>query len=396
MGRISRRDFVAITALAGLTAFSRRVAAPAVAQTDTIKIGAVLPLSGSLRAFGPMARVGLELAAAQINGANGIKGRQIEILFRDDKTDPQTANQLARSLIQQDQVLAIAGPVTSSARNAMANTMERLKTPLLYATDYEGGTCGRYLFFFDMVPNQSADPLMRYLFEHVGKTFYMLGADYVWPRKMFQASRAVVQGLGGKVLGERFVPLSPLQDYSAIIGDIAAKSPAVVVLALPGRIHVGFLDQARARGLLGSLGVGILADLQTYADAFPVQKGEEMYACVPFVATDSAPGVSRFVAELRRYEKGNATPSSYTMTHYNALMALKTALEASGEVSREAAVEGLSGLTYTIPTGESTINANNHHSTFNAYISKAEGNSVRVIEALGAIEPKPGCSLKSK
>jgi branched-chain amino acid transport system substrate-binding protein/urea transport system substrate-binding protein len=54
--------------------------------------------------------------------------------------------------------------------------------------------------------------------------------------------------------------------------------------------------------------------------------------------------------------------SFYVMTHYDALMALKAGLEKSGEVSREAAVDGMAGLTYEVPTGSSTITPEDHHS----------------------------------
>lgn len=220
----------------------------------------------------------------------------------------------------------------------------------------------------------------------------MLGADYVWPRKMFEACRIVLGGLGAEISGKRFVPLHEVQDYSSLIGDIRKKRPDVLVLALPGRVHVAFVEQARKAGLLAALSVGVLADLQTYAQTFAVHEGERMYACVPFVATGAAPGVRRFVADAAPFMTATAAPTSYTMTHYDALMALRAALEGAGEVSREAALEGLPGLRYPIPTGESVINSANHHSTLDAYISKAVGSQVEVVEDLGAIAPKPGCA----
>ena len=284
------------------------------------------------------------------------------------------------------------GPITSSAREAVAPIIEEQKTPLLYATKYEGGACSRHLFFFHMVPNQSAAPLMRYLVRQGEKSFFMVGADYVWPRKMFEACRTVLTTLGADASGKRFVPLDEVQDYSSLIGDIRKKQPDVLVLALPGRVHVAFLEQARKAGLLAALSLGVLADLQTYAPTFAVREGERMFACVPFVATGSAPGIRRFVADVMPFMKAAAVPTSYTMTHYDALMALRAALEGAGEVSREAALEGLPGLRYPIPTGESVINSANHHSTLKAYISKAEGNRVEVVKDLSALAPKPGCA----
>src|SRR5690606_26319561 len=170
MINISRRQFMgAIGATAAASTFSM----PAIALGKTIRIGAVQPFSGGLELFGNQAKMGLDLAAAEINAAGGLLGHPVEILYEDNKTDPKTSVERARKLIERDEVMAISGPITSSARDAMAATMERGKTPLFYATNYEGGICNRYLFSFNTVPNQDTAPLIPYLKEiGVGDSYY--------------------------------------------------------------------------------------------------------------------------------------------------------------------------------------------------------------------------------
>ena len=133
---LPRRDFVRTVALSGLAAGT--LGFPRLARAATVKVGAALPFSGGLELFGEQARLGLDLAAAEINAAGGILGQQVEIVYEDNKTDPKTSNERARKLIQSDEVIAVTGPITSAARDAMAGTMERFETPLLYATNYEG------------------------------------------------------------------------------------------------------------------------------------------------------------------------------------------------------------------------------------------------------------------
>ena len=276
-----------------------RLGFPHIARAATVKVGAALPFSGGLELFGEQARLGLDLAAAEINAAGGILGQQVEIVYEDNKTDPKTSNERARKLIQSDEVIAVTGPITSAARDAMAGTMERFKTPLLYATNYEGGGCNRYLFFFNTVPNQDAAPLIRYMNGRFGTSYYMFGADYVWPRKMFEASRAVIDELGGTILGEEYVPLFTVKDYASIIKKIADSGAEILVFALPGVDGVTFIRQAEEFGLLQKLTVGFLGFTETYLGAFGEGKGEGMYACVPFVASDPAPGVQDFVGRIR-------------------------------------------------------------------------------------------------
>jgi ABC-type branched-subunit amino acid transport system substrate-binding protein len=104
-----------------------------------IKVGAVLPFSGGVELYGNQAKLGLDLAAKEINATGGILGRPLTILYEDDKTDPEVAEKATRQLIERDGVLAVVGPITSRNLNAITATIERAKTPLLFRNvDKEG------------------------------------------------------------------------------------------------------------------------------------------------------------------------------------------------------------------------------------------------------------------
>jgi urea transport system substrate-binding protein len=174
---ITRRAFMATTGATAISAF----AMPSIAAGKTIKVGAVQPFSGGLELFGNQAKMGLDLAVSEINSAGGILGHPVELIYEDNKTDPKTSVERAKKLILKDEVIAVSGPITSAARDAMVQTVERGKTPLLYATNYEGGMCNDYLFSFNTVPNQDTAPLIPYLKDvGIGDSYYMFGADYVW------------------------------------------------------------------------------------------------------------------------------------------------------------------------------------------------------------------------
>jgi hypothetical protein len=132
----------------------------------------------------------------------GILGRPVEVIYEDDKTDPLVAMDATRKLIERDGVLAVVGPITSRNLNAIAPMMESMKTPLLYATNYEGGKCSRYIFSFSTVPNQELAQLLPYMNRTFGNTYFLLGADRVWPHKMFEATEPIISNLGGHVVGK--------------------------------------------------------------------------------------------------------------------------------------------------------------------------------------------------
>jgi len=85
-----------------------------------------------------------------------------------------------------------------------------------------------------------------------------------------------------------------------------------------------------------------------------------------------------------------ATVSNYVMTHYNALIAVKAAIEKAGKVDKEALVDALGGLSIKSPTGPVTI-GKDHHATMNLFIAKTKGSDLVTVRALGEIAPESGC-----
>lgn len=388
MTQITRRNLlVTASAAAAVSSFSM----PSIAAGKTIKIGAVQPFSGGLELFGKQAQMGLDLAAAEINAAGGIMGHSVEVLYEDNKTDPKTSVERARKVIQRDEVMAVSGPITSAARDAMAGTMKRMKTPLLYATNYEGGICDRYLFSFNTVPNQDTAPLIPYLKDAgIGDSYYMFGADYVWPRNMFKAANAMISKVGGTSVGEEYTPFG-VKDFSSVIRKIADSGAKILLFALPGADGITFIKQAEEFGLMDKVTIAFLGFAETYLGAFGAGKGEGMYAGLPMVANSSEAGVQEFVSKIRKREGDDAIVSFYVMTHYNSLMAVKAGIEKAGKVDKESLIDGMSGLSFDIPTGKAMITAEDHHVAMNMYIGKTGGGTLNVEKALGLIEPSKQC-----
>jgi len=390
MAKLTRRGFLAGTAAVGALAASKFPAPAIAASHGSIKIGAVQPFSGGLELFGNQAKLGLDLAAKEINAAGGILGHKLEIKYEDNKTDPKTSVERVTSLIRRDKVLALSGPITSNARDAMAPTVKRMKTPLLYATNYEAGACDRYLFSFNTVPNQELEKLLPAMHERAGTSYYMFGADYVWPQKMFQAAEAIVAGMSGKTVGKEFTPWG-VKEFAPVIRRIKDSGAKVLVFALPGADGITFIKQAEDLGLMKDVTVAFLGFAETYLGAFGAGKGQNMWVTVPFAASSDEAGVKDFVARIRA-DAGNDVPiSHYVMTHYNSMMALKDALEKAGKVDKEALIDGLEGLNFDTPTGPASIGAADHHVTMNMYLAKTEGTGLKIVNPLGKLAPKAGC-----
>jgi branched-chain amino acid transport system substrate-binding protein/urea transport system substrate-binding protein len=152
---------------------------------------------------------------------------------------------------------------------------------------------------------------------------------------------------------------------------------------------LNFIPQADDRGLFKSTTVAFLGLSETDLGIFG-GKGQNMFVVVPFVATGSIPAVKAFVAKVRAEACADAVVSNYVMTHYNALIAMKAAIEKAGKVDKEAMIDALEGLMIKSPTGPVTM-GKNHHATMSLFLAKTQGRDLVTVRALGAIAPDPGC-----
>jgi urea transport system substrate-binding protein len=356
---------------------------------EPIRVGAVLPFSGGVELYGQQAKLGLDLALKDINAAGGILGRSVEVIYADDKTRPASAVTAVHELIERDGVVAVVGPITSQNLNAIAPVAASLKTPLLYATNFEGGKCDRYVFSFSTVPNQDLGQLLPYMSKTFGNSYFLLGADRVWPHQMFDIAQPLIEKLGGKVVGKQYT-LGTETDFTALIEQVAAAKAKVLLFALKGD-GMDFIRQADDRGLFKDTTVAFLGLSEVDLGIFR-GKGQNMFTVVPSVATSEDPAVKAFVARVRADAGAEAVVSNYVVTHYNTLIALKAAIEKAGKVDKEAIVDALAGLVITSPTGPVTIDQN-HYATMNMFIAKTEGRDLVTVRALGEIAPQPGCKL---
>jgi urea transport system substrate-binding protein len=354
--------------------------------SDTpIRIGALLPFSGGVELYGKQAKLGIDLAAQQINSEGGILGRPLQVIYADDGTRPHIALNRAHELIEEDKVLAVIGPITSQNLNAVAPTMQAEKTPLIYAANYEGGQSGRYFFALSTVPNQEVDQLLPYMRKMFGEKLYLLGADRVWPRKMFAAADPVLSDIGATVVGKEYTT-GQEKDYTSLIDRVSDSQANVLLLAWKGDGLEQFIAQASERALFKKVAVAFLGLSETDLPLFH-GKAENMCVAVPFVAKDDTPGARSFVEKARAQAGGDAVISNYVFTHYNAVMAVKAALEKAGKVDKEGMVDALEGLAFDTPTGVVTI-GKNHHSTMNMFLAKADQDALVTIKSLGEIEPE--------
>lgn len=404
-----KSDITSMTSAAATSAASnptrRRVLAGAVAGASTmgfplfvraaapIKLGILLPYSGGLELFGQQGEQGVRMAVEEFNTAGGVLGRQIEIVTADDKTDPKTAVERAGQLIRRDKVSAIVGPVTSANRDAIKSTIERGKTPLLYATDYEGGVCSPYMACYSALPAHYVNPLVPYLTKLAGKDagFYLFGADYVWPQKMNVAIKAAVLREGGRVVGEEYTPFG-VKDFAPTLRKIADSGAKVVVLTLPGADGVTFVKQFVAAGLKDKVRIAFMGFNENYLPGFSGSEADGIVTCSHFISSLDRPEAKDFMARQKKRFGEKATVSFYVDAHYGITRFYLEAMKKAGTDKADAVMKAMGGLKLTVGNGEVSVREDDRHVNLNMLISEARNGELKMLDYVGPIKASSQCA----
>ena len=132
-GNLDRRRFLRLTALSGAAALGGCTASSAPAGTPPIKLGYVSPQSGSLSSFGNADAFVVDGVRRALRGGLKVGGRThpVEILVRDSQSDPRRAGEVARELINRDQVTMLLTASTTGTTNPVADVCEQSGTPCI-------------------------------------------------------------------------------------------------------------------------------------------------------------------------------------------------------------------------------------------------------------------------
>ena len=217
---------------------------PAAPSGEPVRIGILFSNSGPAGIFGPPTANIAEMIEEDITAAGGINGRPVETFLADDATDPAVGRQAMEQLIDSDNVDVVLGTHSSATRQAAKPLAEDANVLYIYAALYEGGECSSVMFNTGEVPSQQLAPVIPWMMEQTGgQTWFLLGNDYVWPRRSFELARQYIEGAGGEVVGEEYVPLGT-QDFSSVAQTIAGSGADLIFPALVGGDAIAFETQA--------------------------------------------------------------------------------------------------------------------------------------------------------
>ncbi|MBL1404410.1 MAG: urea ABC transporter substrate-binding protein [Rhizobiales bacterium] len=242
-----------LTALAAISMIT--VSATMAMAADTIKIGVLHSLSGTMAISETTLKDTVELLIDQQNAKGGLLGKQLEAVVVDPASDWPLFAEKARELLTVSKVDVIFGSWTSVSRKSALPVLEELNGLMFYPVQYEGEESSKNVFYTGAAPNQQAIPATDYFLEELGvEKFALLGTDYVYPRT---TNKILEQYLKDKGIdaSDIFVNYTPFghSDWSKIVADVVALGAdgkkVGVISTINGDANIGFYKELAAAGI---------------------------------------------------------------------------------------------------------------------------------------------------
>jgi urea transport system substrate-binding protein len=230
------------------------VAGTATAQ-DTIKVGILHSLSGTMAISETTLKDVMLMLIEQQNKKGGLLGKKLEAVVVDPASNWPLFAEKARELITKEKVAAVFGCWTSVSRKSVLPVFKELNNILFYPVQYEGEESERNVFYTGAAPNQQAIPAVDYLAkEEKVKRWVLAGTDYVYPRTTNKILEAYLKSKGVKP-EDIMINYTPFghSDWQTIVAEIkkfgSAGKKTAVVSTINGDANVPFYKELGNQGV---------------------------------------------------------------------------------------------------------------------------------------------------
>ena len=387
-----RRVLKAIAASAGVAALPARFA---IGQAAKIKLGLMLPYTGTYAALGKNIDDALRLAIAEAGGKLG--GREIEYAVVDDESEPAKATENATKLVTRDKVDILIGTVHSGVAAAMVKVAADNNTLLVIPNAGVGAAtgplCAPNIFRTSFSNWQPAFAMGKVAAERGQKRAVAISWDYAAGKESTGGFKEGFEAGGGKLESELYLPF-PQVEFQALLTQIASIKPDVVYTFFAGGGAVSFVKDYYAAGLRKSIplvGPGFLTDGTLQAQG---ESAQGLETTLHYADGLDIPKDKSFRAAFK--SAANREADVYAVQGYDTGQLLVAGLGAvKGDVgARDALVAAMEKTTIDSPRGKFTL-SKAHNPIQDIYLRKAEGleNKYVSIAVKALADPARGCKM---
>ena len=245
----------ALRSLLGAGAMALSLAAAPAAAQETIKVGILHSLSGTMAISETTLKDVMLMLIEEQNKAGGLLGKKLEAVVVDPASNWPLFAEKARELITKEKVSAVFGCWTSVSRKSVLPVFKELNSILFYPVQYEGEESERNVFYTGAAPNQQAIPAVDYLMkEEKVQRWVLAGTDYVYPRTTNKILEAYLKAKG-VAAADIMINYTPFghADWQTIVAEIkkfgSAGKKTAVVSTINGDANVPFYKELGNQGV---------------------------------------------------------------------------------------------------------------------------------------------------
>ncbi|MBL0386631.1 ABC transporter substrate-binding protein [Tumebacillus sp. ITR2] len=345
------KKFIAVTA--ALTVTTALVGCGSKATTsssnsDTIKIGTNLELTGAVAAFGQSQLNGINLAVEEINKAGGVNGKKIEIVSADNASKKEESTRTATKLITEDKVDVLMGAAISGDTFAAVEVANNKKIPMLTPSATNDDIT------FDSKKNKLNDYVFRACFidSFQGKVMADFSAGnlkaknaviYIdnssdYSKGLAKSFKSEFESKGGKIVASESYQTKDT-DFKAVLTRIKTLNPDVIWV--PGYYEeVGkIVKQAREMGITAAIEGGDGWDAPQLVEIAGKDNLNNTFISNHYTAEDPDPKVKKFIDAFKA--KYNTVPDAMAVLGYDATFMVADAVKRAGSTDKEKVKEAL-------------------------------------------------------
>jgi len=326
------------------------------------RIGVLFSRSGATGVTESEHFFGTALAIEEINAMGGVLDRKLAPVAYDPKGDSAEYRRLATRLLIDDEVNVIFGCSRSSSRKAVLPVVERNNGLLWYCSFYEGFEYSPNVIYTGACLNQNSMQLAAYLLRNKGSRFFLVGADYIYPRESNRVMRDMVEQHGGEILDEVYLPVEAGEaQLEEVIRDIVLLQPNVVFSTLVGESARQFYRLYRKHGIdPKSIPIASLSMAEEEIRLIGADLCEGHITSATYFNSLDNESNERFVS-LWHARFGDRPTSTWSEMAYSQVHLFARALQRTGSLDTARLVQSAHAVTFDSPEGLLSIDADNNH-----------------------------------
>ena len=349
----------------------------AAAAGDTIKVGVLHSLSGTMAISETSLKDTALMTINEINASGGVLGKKLEPVVVDPASDWPLFAERARQLVTQDKVAVIFGAWTSVSRKSVLPVVEELNALMFYPVQYEGQEQSKNIFYTGAAPNQQAIPAVEYLMSDEGgkaERFVLLGTDYVYPRTTNKILRAFLKskGVADADIMEEYTPFGH-SNYQTIVGSVkkfAAGKKTAVISTINGDSNVPFYRELGNQGIKASeipvmafsVGEEELRGIDTKPLVGHLAAWNYFMSVKNAANTQFIDKYKQFAVEYKLPNANKVVTNDPMEATYVGIHMWKQAVEKAGTTDVDQVREAMKGQTFAAPSGYTLkMDESNHH-----------------------------------